>query len=57
MTQAGQSPFPLEIAGIDKFKFTPAGLKFNSMKVNLIHSTAGEKFIFTKINNRRQKFS
>jgi hypothetical protein len=49
MTQAtGQSPFPLEIAGIDKFKFTPAGLKFNSMKVNRIHFGREGKILFSQ---------
>ncbi|MEZ7500780.1 M1 family metallopeptidase [Flavobacterium sp. Arc3] len=51
MTQAtGQSPFPLEIAGIDKFKFTPAGveIQFNEGKSEFTLHQGGQNFIFTK---------
>jgi hypothetical protein len=59
MTQAtGQSPFPLEIAGIDKFNLLPLELKFNSMKVNQnsLYSREGKSLFSQKINNRRQNF-
>lgn len=51
MAQAtGQSPFPLENAGINKFKFVPAGIEFqfNESKSEFTLNQGGQSFTFTK---------
>jgi hypothetical protein len=43
MTQAtGQSPFPLEIAGIDKFNLLQVEIQFNEGKSRFIYSREGK---------------